>query len=105
MRQPRAAAFDPIFWLHHAYVDRLLALWSAMNPDAWVTPGPAIDGTFTIPWAESLTVDTSVFRILTHSILGLKGPRHRTDPILERPKEVLDISRREDHRRVQLQVY
>ncbi|KAJ7839882.1 photo-regulated tyrosinase [Mycena leptocephala] len=60
MRQPRASAFDPIFWLHHAYVDRLLALWSAMNPDAWVTPGPAIDGTFTIPWAKTLTVDTDL---------------------------------------------
>ncbi|KAJ7829831.1 photo-regulated tyrosinase [Mycena leptocephala] len=60
MRYPRAAAFDPIFWLHHAYVDRLLALWSAMNPDVWVTPGPAIEGTFTIPWDASLTVDTDL---------------------------------------------
>ena len=33
-----SAAFDPIFFLHHANVDRLLALWQAINPDTWV-PG------------------------------------------------------------------
>ena len=41
------AAFDPIFWLHHCNVDRLLALWQSINPGVWVTPGPAEDGTFT----------------------------------------------------------
>lgn len=32
------AGFDPIFWLHHCNVDRLWALWQAMNPQretAW----------------------------------------------------------------------
>lgn len=41
-------AFDPIFWLHHANVDRLLSLWRAMNPDVWVTPGRNRDGTMGI---------------------------------------------------------
>ncbi len=27
MTYPEVAAFDPIFFLHHANVDRLLALW------------------------------------------------------------------------------
>ncbi|KAF8465021.1 common central domain of tyrosinase-domain-containing protein [Kalaharituber pfeilii] len=29
------AAFDPIFWLHHANVDRLFAIWQTLFPDAW----------------------------------------------------------------------
>ncbi|KAI0342042.1 Di-copper centre-containing protein [Trametopsis cervina] len=33
------AAFDPIFWYHHANVDRLLALWQALNPDSRVPSG------------------------------------------------------------------
>lgn len=38
MQYPEVAAFDPIFWLHHANVDRLLALWQAVNPDSWMLP-------------------------------------------------------------------
>ncbi|EEP82835.1 predicted protein [Uncinocarpus reesii 1704] len=30
------SAFDPVFWLHHANVDRVLALWQAIYPDSWV---------------------------------------------------------------------
>ncbi|KAJ7088152.1 photo-regulated tyrosinase [Mycena epipterygia] len=41
--------FDPIFFLHHCNVDRLLSLWSALNPGVWVTPGGATGGTWTIP--------------------------------------------------------
>ncbi|KAJ3530012.1 hypothetical protein NM208_g9513 [Fusarium decemcellulare] len=29
------AAFDPIFWLHHAQVDRLLVIWQCLYPDLW----------------------------------------------------------------------
>ncbi|KAH6901187.1 tyrosinase [Coprinopsis sp. MPI-PUGE-AT-0042] len=31
------AAFDPIFYLHHADVDRLLAIWAELNPKQWWT--------------------------------------------------------------------
>ena len=31
------AAFDPIFYLHHANVDRLFAMWQALNPDSYLT--------------------------------------------------------------------
>ncbi|KZP16341.1 Di-copper centre-containing protein [Athelia psychrophila] len=43
MQDPAVAAFDPIFYLHHCNVDRLFALWSAVNPGVWVTQqqGPA----------------------------------------------------------------
>ena len=30
------AAFDPVFYLHHANVDRLFALWQAMNPGSYI---------------------------------------------------------------------
>ncbi|KUJ20310.1 Di-copper centre-containing protein [Mollisia scopiformis] len=43
------SAFDPIFWLHHANVDRLYALWQAMNPDSWITPTTEPYGTFALP--------------------------------------------------------
>ncbi|KAF5575372.1 tyrosinase precursor [Fusarium pseudocircinatum] len=29
------AAFDPIFWLHHVQIDRLLAIWQCLNPKLW----------------------------------------------------------------------
>lgn len=32
------SAFDPLFFLHHAMVDRILALWQVFHPDSWVTP-------------------------------------------------------------------
>jgi len=34
------AAFDPIFWLHHCNVDRLMAMYQASHPGLVVTPGP-----------------------------------------------------------------
>jgi len=38
------AGFDPIFYLHHANVDRVLALWQAIHPKVWVSDGVAKDG-------------------------------------------------------------
>ncbi|KAG8988915.1 hypothetical protein FRB94_000326, partial [Tulasnella sp. JGI-2019a] len=57
MSDPAVAAFDPIFWLHHANVDRMLALWQSINPGVWVTPGTAEDGTWTM--AANSKVDTT----------------------------------------------
>ncbi|KAJ6592568.1 tyrosinase [Mycena capillaripes] len=48
MSDPSVAAFDPIFFLHHCNVDRLLSLWSALNPGVWVSRGEATGGTWTI---------------------------------------------------------
>ncbi|EMD35087.1 hypothetical protein CERSUDRAFT_116584 [Gelatoporia subvermispora B] len=48
MAVTETAGFDPIFWLHHTNVDRMLALWSALNPSVWVTGGDQPDGTWTI---------------------------------------------------------
>jgi tyrosinase len=37
MREPISAAFDPLFWLHHAFVDYLFFLWQANFPSVWVS--------------------------------------------------------------------
>ncbi|KAI9050966.1 hypothetical protein LZ554_005076 [Drepanopeziza brunnea f. sp. 'monogermtubi'] len=42
------SAFDPLFWLHHANVDRLYALWQAVNPNSSFTPQIEQYGTFTL---------------------------------------------------------
>ncbi|KAI9878571.1 MAG: hypothetical protein M1830_000528 [Pleopsidium flavum] len=34
------AAFDPIFWLHHCNVDRLMAMYQASHPGLSITPAP-----------------------------------------------------------------
>lgn len=59
MSMPITAGLDPIFWLHHANIDRLWAIWSAMphhaNPvdPAWQS-GPA-DRTFVMPLSGGQT--------------------------------------------------
>lgn len=35
MSEVPVAAFDPIFWLHHANVDRQFAIWQTLNPTVW----------------------------------------------------------------------
>jgi len=48
------AAFDPIFFLHHCQVDRLLALWSSVHPDLWV-PDEEVNDDLTPFWNASTT--------------------------------------------------
>ncbi|KAI0270015.1 photo-regulated tyrosinase [Gloeopeniophorella convolvens] len=57
---PALAGFDPIFFLLHANVDRLLSLWSAVNPGVWVTRGPAEGGTWTIPSNANIDANTNL---------------------------------------------
>ncbi|OMP87567.1 Tyrosinase [Diplodia seriata] len=33
MSEVEVAAFDPVFWLHHSNIDRIFAIWQAMNDD------------------------------------------------------------------------
>ncbi|KAG8972801.1 hypothetical protein FRC05_009523 [Tulasnella sp. 425] len=63
MGDPFVAAFDPIFFLHHCNVDRILALWEALHPTTWVTSGPANGGTFTMAGnaTETATTDLTPF--------------------------------------------
>ncbi|OIW34914.1 Di-copper centre-containing protein [Coniochaeta ligniaria NRRL 30616] len=41
------SAFDPVFFLHHANVDRLFAMWQALYPSSWVSPSKAIVNSYT----------------------------------------------------------
>ena len=52
------SAFDPAFWLHHANVDRLVALWQALHPDQYVQPIVNKHGTYYLPSGSTDTVDT-----------------------------------------------
>ena len=62
MGDPAVAAFDPIFWLHHCNVDRLLALWQAVYPNTYVSPGPDLFGTKAPPLRPLLMKGTFVHR-------------------------------------------
>ena len=41
------SSFDPIFFLQHAMVDRIFAMWQALYPTAWITPEPAKMNSYT----------------------------------------------------------
>ncbi|KAF5345967.1 hypothetical protein D9756_010920 [Leucocoprinus leucothites] len=58
MSDPSVAAFDPIFFLHHANVDRMISLWSALNPGVWLTAGNAQLGTYTLGYNQSVGAST-----------------------------------------------
>jgi len=54
------AGFDPLFWLHHCNVDRLLALWMAVHPRVVVTPGKQPGSTQSIPPGSTVDAKTSL---------------------------------------------
>lgn len=55
MTDPGLAAFDPVFWLHHCQIDRLMAIWQAAHPDAWFagTKGTRIAEDGLIPFTKA----------------------------------------------------
>lgn len=52
------AGFDPVFFLHHAMVDRCFALWQVLNPNSYVIPMVAAFSTFTIPAGQIQDTNT-----------------------------------------------
>ncbi|KAI1335061.1 Di-copper centre-containing protein [Xylariaceae sp. FL0016] len=63
MNFPAASAFDPIFWLHHTNIDRLLAIWQACNPDPsipdnYVTTQQSQEANWMGPAGTDETIDT-----------------------------------------------
>lgn len=52
------AGFDPLFWLHHANVDRLLAIWQALHPDSYVEPSNEPTGSAAIAQGARTDVHT-----------------------------------------------
>ncbi|KAB2571190.1 Tyrosinase [Lasiodiplodia theobromae] len=55
MEAPAVAAFDPVFWLHHSNVDRLLYLWQQVNGSLWFHSSDGCDD-------ESATTPLRPFR-------------------------------------------
>ncbi|KAK5114494.1 hypothetical protein LTR62_002429 [Meristemomyces frigidus] len=52
------SAFDPLFWLHHAMIDRCFALWQAIYNESYVEPMAALDQTFAFNPGQVLDVNT-----------------------------------------------
>ncbi|KAH8787772.1 common central domain of tyrosinase-domain-containing protein [Hyaloscypha finlandica] len=50
------SAFDPVFWLHHCNVDRLFAIWQALNPTSYTIRERTQDGNFV---TQAGSVETS----------------------------------------------
>ncbi|KAK1989511.1 hypothetical protein LZ30DRAFT_788407 [Colletotrichum cereale] len=42
------SAFDPVFFLHHTMVDRIIAMWQVLYPTSWVSPQVAMEHSFTM---------------------------------------------------------
>jgi tyrosinase len=75
MLMPITAALDPIFWLHHANIDRLWEIWlrrdsTNQNPTApqWLT-GPS-DRRFVVPWS-----DGSTWAFTASEVIDTQAPR------------------------------
>ncbi|KAH8653928.1 tyrosinase precursor [Tricladium varicosporioides] len=52
------SSFDPVFWLHHCNVDRLFAIWQALNPTNYTINKRDQSGTFVITRNTAVTATT-----------------------------------------------
>lgn len=52
------SSFDPAFWLHHTNVDRLFALWQALYPTRYLTPGAQQQNNAWLARGAVVNVDT-----------------------------------------------
>lgn len=54
------SAFDPLFFLHHCMVDRILALWQVMYPRSWVIPVVARTNSYTTSVGQMLNSSSAL---------------------------------------------
>lgn len=54
------SAFDPLFMLHHANIDRLFAMWQVLNPNSYVVPTPATANTYNFKTGDPLTSQSNL---------------------------------------------
>jgi tyrosinase len=52
------SAYDPIFWLHHANIDRLLAIWQVFHPDSWVVSAKQKKQSWTLSPGDTVDANT-----------------------------------------------
>lgn len=60
MSDTAISAFDPIFWLHHTNIDRLFAMWQAINPESYVVPTVNVLGTYAQPRGSVESADSNL---------------------------------------------
>lgn len=49
-----ASAFDPVFWLHHCNMDRIVTLYQYRYPDTWVEDAAQAKGTYAVAKGATL---------------------------------------------------
>ncbi|KAK6337344.1 hypothetical protein TWF730_002747 [Orbilia blumenaviensis] len=54
------SAYDPIFWLHHCNMDRLMAMYQSSHPNTFIEPANSVP-TFANPSSQLDTVDTPLY--------------------------------------------
>lgn len=52
------SSFDPLFFIHHVSMDRLIAMWQILNPTAWISPMPAGETSYTTVQGDIQTSKT-----------------------------------------------
>eukprot|EP00775_Hariotina_reticulata_P011637 gene11637-11782_t len=88
MQYPEVAGFDPIFFLHHCNVDRLLALWQPLEENmggTWTAPAKTVSDELTaltpFRWREQKTdQDGKPDPADTDAFFTSKAVRHLQDP-------------------------
>lgn len=61
------SAFDPLFFLHHAMIDRIFAMWQVINPNSYVVPEPARYDTFTLLAGQVQDINSPLTPFHKHS--------------------------------------
>jgi hypothetical protein len=75
MGSTSTAAFDPIFWLHHAHIDRLLAMFQAIHPKEYLAANEAKQGL--APFHKRLLEDTATTELFSSEDVRLHAPVFR----------------------------
>ncbi|KAF2760027.1 Di-copper centre-containing protein [Pseudovirgaria hyperparasitica] len=61
MTETPMSAFDPSFWLHHAMMDRLIAIWQRLHPETYVEPQSQDFGTWAYSVRSTLDANSSLY--------------------------------------------
>ena len=67
MGDPTVASFDPLFWLHHNNIERLLCLYQALYPNNYV-PSSAENAKDPFTSDNALTVDSPLYPFIKDSV-------------------------------------
>jgi tyrosinase len=77
MSTPQTAALDPIFWLHHANIDRLWEVWLRRDPQngnstspEWLNGPPATGRKFLMPGVDGQIAEVNVIDIANAQTLN-----------------------------------